>query len=365
MPDFTPIPIPARLRWRHFRARYLPAIVFACAVVATILLWRDTSAPANMVGEVYAPSGIIAAPAAGILEGFDSLPFREVKRGEAIGSVRTIPQAQAEGLLGELRAEIAMIRLGAGEPVLEQQRNALAWHGLRRDWMLARSDLAIVRVRKRQAELDFRRYERLQGSGAAAETDYDRAKSLYDGLVGEEEEKEKLAQYLEEAVEESVFATGKEPPSLGESLAASLEWKEAELARLEEELKPMPLLAPLDGRITLVRRRAGDFVAAGEALAEISSTRPDFIIGYAKSPHAAALEVGMEVSVVPRGFRTGAAPARVLSVGPRFEALGAAFQRPLPMVAEERALPLLISLPDGVALRPGEIVDLRWEPPDA
>lgn len=365
MTDFTPIPIPARLRWRHFRARFLPVIVFASAVLATALLWRNTSAPAVMVGEVYAPSGIIAASAAGILEGFESLPFREVKRGEVIGAVRTIPEAQAARLLAELRAEISMIRLGAGEPVLEQQRNALAWHGLRRDWMLARSDLAIVRVQKRRAELDFRRYEKLRGSGAAAATDYDQAKSLYEGLVGEEAEKEKLARYLDEAVKESVFATGEEPPSLSEGLAASLKWKEAELARLEEELKPIPLIAPLDGRITLVRRRAGDFVAAGEALGEISATRPDFIIGYAKSHHADKLAVGMEVSVAPRRARKAAAPARVISVGPRFEGLGAAFQRPLPMVAEERALPLLISLPDGLTLRPGEIVDLRWGPPEA
>jgi multidrug resistance efflux pump len=365
MSDYTPIPIPLRLRWRYFRTRFLPAIVFAAAVIAAALVWEKKSLPAVMVGEVYAPHGIVAASVPGIIEEFNLQLYHEVRAGDVIGRVRTVPAGQAGQALAALRAEIAMIKLGAGDPVLDQQRNALSWHALRRDWMLARSELALLRVQRRQAELEFRRFQTLEGSGAASQTDFEQSRSLVEGLTEEEEEKEKLTAYLERAVSDATSAAGEEPFSLESGMTASLDWKEAELALREEELKPVPLVAPFDGRVTVVHRRQGDFVNLGEAVIEVGASRPDFIIGYVKQPVSVPLEVGMEIEVAKRSGVVNAARASLVSIGPRFETLGGAFQRPVPVIAEERALPLLISLPEGLPLRPGEIVDLRLAVPEA
>ena len=53
-------------------------------------------------------------------------------------------------------------------------------------------------------------------------------------------------------------------------------------------------------------------------------------------------------------------PAQVLRVGAHFEPMGPAFQHPVAL-REERALPIKISLPPDLPLRPGQIVQIRPE----
>ncbi len=112
--------------------------------------------------------------------------------------------------------------------------------------------------------------------------------------------------------------------------------------------------------MTKVFRHPGDFVGVGEPIAEIRSKYAESIIGYFKAPLPVRPQVGMEVDVVSRGSgRSTSVRARVLAVGPQFEALQPAFLRPMPVTIEERALPVLISLSEQASLIPGEIVDIR------
>jgi multidrug resistance efflux pump len=289
--------------------------------------------------------------------------FREVRAGEKIGVIRTMPPEYAQLALAVLREEIEMIRLGVADPVLGQQRNLLSLQGLRRDWLLVRSDLASLRVRMRQAELDLKRLEELAGQGYESASVIEQARALYEAMVAEVNEKTSLAESLQAAVAEvDAQAEGRGLPDVG--ITAALDWKEAELRRLEAELAPVAIFAPFDGRLTKVFRHSGDYVNMGEPIAEIRSKHAESIIGYLKPPFPLRPEVGMEVDVMPRSSGgTQTLRAHVLAVGPQFEALQPAFLRPMPVTLEERALPLLISLSDQVSLVPGEIVDIRLVQP--
>lgn len=362
MSDYPPIPIPLRQHWRNFRTRFMPVVVFSIAALATALLWEEKSSAPMIIGEVYAPQGPVAAPASGVVEGLRLQVYQDVRAGEVIGNIRRVPAPQAEAALEVLRAEIRMIRLGAGDPALDQRRNLLSWQSLRRDWMLARAELASLRVQMRQAEVDSKRYERLVGHGAESQAIYEQAKALCDSLFAEEAEVRQLVDDLGKAVGDFRPEEGRGLP--GEGLKASLEWKEAELASLEAQLDPLPLVAPYDGRITLVYRQNGDFVREGEPVVASRASQADFIIGYARPPLHQSLEIGMGIEVIPRAGKQEAGKARLVSIGPGFEALPPVLVRPLQAISEERALPLLISLPEGSGLRPGEIVDLRLLCPD-
>lgn len=363
MSSYPPIPIPLRQRWKNFRTRFLPVMVFSMAVLATMLLWERKSAAPMMVGEVYAPQGPILAAASGVVEDFSVQPYQDVRAGDVIGRIRVVPELQAAAALEALRAEIEMIRMGAGDPVLDQRRNVLSWQGLRRDWMLARSELASLRVRVKQAEADYKRYEKLVGRGAEAQAIFEQGRALYDSLFAEETEIRQLVDVLGKAVEDSQLPNEEGGSLLAEGLKSSLEWKEAELKSLEATMEPILLVAPYDGRITLIYRRQGDFVAGGEPVVDIRASRADFIVGYAKQPFSQPLEIGMKIEVVQRAGSSASGMARLVSIGPQYEAMPVGLTRPFQALAAERALPMLISLPEGLNLRPGEIVDLRLGQP--
>jgi multidrug resistance efflux pump len=358
MTDLTPIPIPARQRWKQFRTGALPVIVFMMAVISMVFLWDRKVAPPSLTGEVMAYQGAIQSPGSGILEQFSTEPFHDVVAGQLLGVIRQVPAEQAELALASLRAEIALISLGAGDPVLNQQRNLLSWQSLRRDWLLARSDLAANQARLRPAELAFRRSELLLESEAGSRADAELAGAEFEALQAEAVELTELVAKLEESVASSRFASEGGASAFQDGIEAALRWKEAELKRLEAEMKPLPVYAPCDGRVTLVYRRNSDFVKQGEVILDLRADKPEYIIGYMRQPVALRPTEGMVVQVSMRGSRPAVADARILRVGSQFEPLGPAFQRPVQLV-EERALPILISLPQDLPLRAGEVVDLR------
>lgn len=358
MIDLKPIPIPAKQRWKQFRTNALPTIVFMIAVISMVFLWDSKVAAPSLTGEVMAYQGAIQAPGSGVLEQFSAEPFHDVVAGQLIGVIRLVPAEQVELALASLRAEIALISLGGGDPVLNQQRNLLGWQSLRRDWLLARSDLASNQARLRPAELAFRRSELLLENQAGSRADVELAGAEFEALQAEAIELTELVARLEESVGSSRFASDGGAGAFQEGIDAALRWKEMELKQLEAEMQPLPVLAPCDGRVTLVYRRNLDFVKQGEIILDLRADKPEYIIGYMRQPASVRPTEGMVVQVSMRGSRPAVAEAKILRVGSQFEPVGPAFQRPIQLV-EERALPILISLPQGLPLQPGEIVDLR------
>ena len=51
----SPIPTPASQRWREFRIRVLPVVVFLCIVLGASVLWLNFVAPVARVGSTDTP----------------------------------------------------------------------------------------------------------------------------------------------------------------------------------------------------------------------------------------------------------------------------------------------------------------------
>ncbi|MCC5789686.1 MAG: HlyD family efflux transporter periplasmic adaptor subunit [Opitutales bacterium] len=122
--------------------------------------------------------------------------------------------------------------------------------------------------------------------------------------------------------------------------------------------QPIEVRAPTAGIITALSSQPGTFIQAGTVLATIRSNQPEYIVGYILQPAGNLPQAGDSIEVVTRGGQRQSALSTVRSIGPQFEPLGPAFQHPF-SETEERALPILIDIPPGLSILPGERIDLR------
>lgn len=364
MADFTPIPISLKQRVQIFRIKVLPVLVFLMAVAGVFHLWNHEAAPVGLIGEVHGVSSEIIAPVAGTFEGTTLKPFSRVEVGDLIGYLRTVPIEQLEASVAVLQAEIELTRLGGFDPVIDQQRNVLSWLGLYQDFLAARAELASLRIKREQAEREYKRYETLQSKQHISAAEVDRLRAEFETLAAEEEGMAEQVEALERAHHTTDLSASGGMTSLPESIRAALVWQEKRLEQLEAELAPIPLRAPSAGVVVRLLRTPGEFVVAGTVIATVRSEHPEYIIGYLSPPLVMDPQPGMEVEIISRGNRSLRGRSVIEEVGTEFEPLGPIFYGPFSAL-EERGLPLKIPLPGDLRIRPGELVDLHLLAPRA
>lgn len=356
--ETKPVPTPLSQRWRQFRTQVMPVLVFLAAATIVVILWERESVPSRLVGEVYAPSSELFSPRSGLVESLNFAPFDVVQKGDVIAVIRWTPEEQLVAERAMIEAEIRLSELGGLDPVLDQQRNLLNWQSLRNDWVAARGRLDVLEVQRAQARRDWQRAQNLHDADHLSASEYERLENLYRSLDVEVEATRRQVRVLEEASRLSRIDPDSDELDWARVLEATRWWQHKRLELLEAEARPLMLRAPITGVITQIYQQEGGYVAADTPLAIIRASEAPHILGYLRQPTDSIPVVGTEVEVITRGDRKLRAAARILEVGPQFEPLGPAFIRPF-ATQEERALPLLISIPEGLDLRPGEIVDLR------
>jgi hypothetical protein len=70
----------------------------------------------------------------------------------------------------------------------------------------------------------------------------------------------------------------------------------------------------------------------------------------------------MHVEVRTRGFRRDTGPAQIMEIGAQLEAVPAPLQSSLKLASIEMGLPVEISIPSNLDIRPGELVDISLMP---
>jgi multidrug resistance efflux pump len=122
-----------------------------------------------------------------------------------------------------------------------------------------------------------------------------------------------------------------------------------------------PLIAPIDGVVSVLLRHPGETVAAGETVLRITSRKATRLTGYLRQPLPFEPEVGMSAEIRTRGAPRQAAMTKVTGVGGAMEAIPSsllAAMRLSDKSGPEHALRILFAMPPGLALRPGEHVDV-------
>ncbi|MEN9676171.1 MAG: hypothetical protein RIS76_2067 [Verrucomicrobiota bacterium] len=372
------IPSPPGAAFREFRIAVVPGLVFAAVLVLAILTWRNYVGPSQLVGEVEAIRSLVSAPQAGQILDLRVSFLQRVSQGEILAILHpSDPRALAAKLeLSRSRLELLRESLDAR---LRQQNNDISYLQLRLDWMSQRTELASLKAQQayfrseltRQEQLmNFRQQPAIPSTEASpaqvpssrspiSVAEYQIAQRDLDSLNAQIEERGRLVQELEEGITRLQPEERRLEVEIPSAVKVALDFEEKELQLLETQVKPLSVVAPMDGVVSSILRRSGENVVVGEALFTLSGDRPERVIAYLRQPLNLELRTNMAVEIRSRALHHDAGLGRILAVGTQLEPiLPQLLPRGTASNTLEYGLPVLVSLPVGLRVVGGEVVDL-------
>jgi multidrug resistance efflux pump len=188
---------------------------------------------------------------------------------------------------------------------------------------------------------------------------YDQAKASRDRLQNEVENLAKLVSEGEASFETLQLTNASEISKVsGDPLRAAIAVQESKLHLTEAELSPITLQAPIDGIVSTIFHRAGEAVVPGQPILAVAKLNPVRIVAYARAPLVKEPKPGMAVEIRTRGLPAASAAGKVVEVGTQMEPVPPALLGPVHFADTELGLPVDISLPPGLKIRAGEVVDV-------
>jgi len=348
----NPIPRPFAERWRDIRLRHIPVLAYLVCLSLVVYLWNRHWTPSTFVGEVQGTLSSVTSAQDGRLVNLSIRQFDRVTKGQILGKVSAQTPGASDASLATIRTDLEVMR---ARMALDQHRNDQNYQQQRMDHLNQRVDLAIARSKLRFAQSELDRNEKLRTENVVSQFDYETALDNRDALAAEVKERELLVGETGRAL------AAMKPSGAAQSEPLVLETIDKAIRAQEEQFRQSAesvLRAPIDGVVTRVYRNAGENILASEPLVTISSEQGENIIGFLRQPLSFEPKAGDVVLVRSRGNRRQIAEARVVKVGARLEM----FTQPLRVrgfdSSQERGLPVLIDLPEGMPLYPGELVDL-------
>lgn len=346
-----PIPTPRPHFWRNLRLQYLPVLVFALGVALAALLWTRWVAPPTLIGEAEAIRTELRSFHAGRIVDLRTDLLQPVKAGDIVGHVLVNEPHVLESSLAVIRAEMDVLRHTTRLTIEQQQL----------DLMNKRVQLVALKGQLQQAEATLARTNALHRARLVTDEEFDQARNTRDAIRAQLDAQAELVGRAELGVRPTE-AEASGVPTPAQTLRAALRQKEEQLKLLEAQLGPVPLIAPLDGVVTQVYRRAGEAVDTAEPILQITAPRFERIVGFLRQPLGLEPRPGMTVEVRTRTFVRRTATTTVAQVGQQLEPLTptllAAMRLPITTIPSEYGIRVHIVPPPGLQLRPGEHVDL-------
>jgi multidrug resistance efflux pump len=354
----APIPIPFRQRWHDFRRRVLPGIALVVALIALVRLWKEHVAPPTLVGQAEPIVANVSCWKPGVLAQLTASRFQKVKAGDSVGQVLVTDPKILASSLAVIQAEIELLRADV-KPVVAQQRNAMDYDQLRLDWMKQRAQLATARVNLQLAETEYHRMDELFKDKIVAQRVFEQAQAARDRLRSEVEELTRLVSEEEQNFQLLQLTNSPDISKVSvDPLRAAIALQESKLRLTEAELSPVTLKAPIDGIVTTINTRPGEAVSAAQPIMAIATSDAVRIVGYLRPPILNQPQVGMRVEVRTRGLHRQVGTAKIIEVGTQFEAVPPTLLGPVKFASVDQGLPIDVSLPANLKIRPGEVVDL-------
>jgi multidrug resistance efflux pump len=354
----TPIPIPLGQRWHDARLRVIPAVAFLSAIAAIAFLWKSNIAAPTLVGQAEPNETKVSCYKPGMLAELTVTRFQKVKNGDPVGLVLVTDPKILASSLSVIQAEIESLRISM-QPMARQQHTAMEYTGLQLDWMRERAQLAMARVNLQLTETELQRIEALYKDKIVSQRAYEQAKASHDKSKSEVDE---LSLIVEQQAKE--FNQSQLTNTIGlaqindQPLRAAIAVQESKLHLTEAELSPIPLIANADGMVNVIYHRTGEAITAGEPIITIAAFNPIRIVGYIRAPVMSEPAVGTRVEVRSRGPGREVGIANIVEVGTQLETIAPALASPVKFTAVDLGLPISVSLPPNLKIRPGEIVDL-------
>ncbi len=336
---------------REFRQRYASFAVVGLVLACTVVLWRKQSGHTVFVGQAEAVRTVVSATKPGTVIAVHADLLQRVKRGEVLAQI--VP-ADLDATCAELASKVETLR---AELLQSSDRSAVNYQSLRLDLLRRNVDLASANVERQLAESEFQRYRALHETHMVSDAEFETRRTNRDALQSKVDALTKLTADLANEIAHLRPDAANENDPVARAISAAMVAQQKQLEALSEASN---LKAPTDGIVSLVQKHAGENLAAGEPVITLGALRATRIVAYARQPLATRPKPGDLVQVSTRSGERASAPARVLEVGTQLEAIEPALLPPTSFSAKltEYGLPLLVEIPAGLNIAPGEIVNL-------
>jgi HlyD family secretion protein len=351
-----PIPTPPAQRWREVRLVYLPRVMFVLGIALVVWMWGGAVAPATMVAEAEVSGADLRAGQPGVLTELKVALNQTVRAGDPLATLAPANPRLIDATLAVIKAEVALLMAA------DSKRIAVEFERLQLDWISERVNRVATLGEIQQVEADLARAEPLHRSGLMTDDAYTQLKLKLATLKAQAAEREKIIDRLDPTARAPASADPQRAALSGESaLAAAIKVQDARLQLADEQLRPVTLVAPMDGVVSQVLRRAGETLVAGEILLRVTAPGPARLVGYLRQPLPFTPTPGMTAEIRTRGLPAQMATTTVTQVGAALELISptviAAMRLP-PTPTPETALRVEFALPASLGLKPGEHVDV-------
>lgn len=338
--------------------RVIPAVSFCGAIVAIAFLWKSNIAAPALVGQAEPNEAKVSCYKPGMLAQLDVARFQKVKAGDPIGQVLVTDPKILASSLSVIQAEIEALRISM-QPIARQQHTAMEYSSLQLDWMKQRAQLAMAEVNLQLSQSELQRTEALYKDKIVSQRVYEQAEASRQRYKTEVDELSRIVNQQGKDVAQSQATNMIDISQLSDQpLRAAISVQESKLRLTEAELSPILLKAPVDGMVNLIYHRTGEAIIAGEPIVTIAAYDPVRIVSYIRAPVMREPSVGTRVEVRSRSSRREVGIASIIEVGTQLETVAPALAAPVKFSNIELGLPISVSLPPNLKIRPGELVDL-------
>lgn len=357
MDPLPPIPTPAAMYWREFRIRFLPVIAFMVLVGLVVVLWRNSGISSYLAGVAEGVRSTVTSPQVGVLQQLRVQPYQMVQAGDPIAII--LPKdPRVEMDLIQSQIQIARLRL---QPAVAEQ-NAMNFESVRVDLLTIKSELAIAKVNLERALNEVRRNEPLFKERLVSEDIYDLSVKSRDMYLAEIEAKSNAIAQIEGRLNALNTLGVPQVPSTNDATQQILARLDGLQNSAETNWGPIVLRAPISGMIGMVYRQQGESVVIGEPLIAINGNWSDRIVAFVRQPYAVDPMVGMSVHVTTRERKAKKFWSEITQIGAQVETITNTLAFVRTGYLMDVGLPIVIDVPKGMQIRPGETVDVVFRP---
>ena len=387
------------------RPHILPVLVWLVAVACASMLFHRRAQRFEVLGIAQGQVRQIAATCTGRLKSVPVRLFQEVRKGDIVAIIDTVPDNEhPEVELVTISAEIHRLQaelVHTQESLLAEAANLetdrIAAHrrffvdveNARLGVLELKTLLETDRIMLEDLELNAKIFASQsildQNDTAYDDTLYyerQRTKVEYNALAKKIEANQRLLEQAESDLKQAQqrrdeFAQRQlqHPPvdSALEVIRRAIKVQEQQVEVLLARRVPLVLKAPIDGVVGQILRRpvrrtgegvvrqmlrrAGEAVLSGETILTISAIRPTEIISYARGEQIGQIREGMTVQLVKNTEPAQIASSQITYLGPIMEVMPQRLWK-IPNIPEW-GRPMLIAIPPGLKLMPGELVGIK------
>jgi len=387
----------------HFgrlRLHVLPVVVWLAAVACVVVLFHHRAQQFEIMGVAQGQVRQISATADGRLVDVPVRLFEQVRKGQEVARINTVrdnEQLQAElavvsAEIERLQAQLADTRQRLLDDAANRQAAYIADHrrfamdveNLRLRILQVKAQIETDRVALDSSQLDQKILLAQDQSGADPSLGYQLQKVDLQRKALEKsiEQNQQLLAELEKNLAQARMrrdefarrAVAQAPVDTAlEVVRKAIKVQEARMAELQARSRPVILRSPIDGVVSQILRRpvrrtgegvvrqmlrrTGEAVMAGDPILTVSAPKPSEIIAYVSGTKVAGVHKGARVEIIKSNEPLQIAVSEVTYLGPIMEVMPQRlwFAPDIPQWGR----PMLIKIPEGMKLIPGEVVGVR------